>query len=30
MLVAYQNWRVERTGVAVVPGAAGRRTKIRA
>ena len=30
MLVAYQNWRMEKTGVAVVPGAAGRRTKIRA
>lgn len=30
MLVAYQNWRMAKTGVAVVPGAAGRRTKIRA
>ena len=30
MLVAYQNWRVEKTGVAVVPGSSGRRTKIRA
>ena len=30
MLVAYQNWRMEKTGVAVVPGAAGRRTKVRA
>lgn len=30
MLVAYQNWRMAKTGVAVVPGATGRRTKIRA
>ncbi|HVH85756.1 MAG TPA: protein translocase subunit SecF [Terriglobales bacterium] len=30
MLVAYQNWRMAKTGVAVVPGAAGRRTRIRA
>ena len=30
MLVAYQDWRLAKTGTAVVPGAAGRRTKIRA
>ena len=30
MLVAYQDWRMARTGAAVVPGAAGRRTKIGA
>src|SRR5207237_4990264 len=30
MLVAYQEWRLAKTGTAVVPGAAGRRTKIRA
>ena len=30
MLVAYQDWRLAKTGSAVVPGAAGRRTKIRA
>jgi preprotein translocase subunit SecF len=30
MLVAYQNWRMAKTGTAVVPGAAGRRAKIRA
>jgi len=30
MLVAYQDWRMARTGAAVVPGAAGRRTKLRA
>jgi preprotein translocase subunit SecF len=29
MLVAYQNWRMAKTGTAVVPGA-GRRAKIRA
>jgi preprotein translocase subunit SecF len=29
MLVAYQDWRLAKTGTAVVPGAAGRRTKIR-
>ena len=27
MLVAYQDWRLARTGAAVVPGAAGRRVK---
>ena len=30
MLVAYQNWRMAKTGTAVVPGAAGRRAKMRA
>jgi len=30
MLVAYQDWRLARTGTAAVPGVAGRRTKIRA
>ena len=30
MLVAYQNWRMARTETAVVPGAAGRRAKMRA
>ncbi|HWC19326.1 MAG TPA: protein translocase subunit SecF [Terriglobales bacterium] len=30
MLVAYQDWRIAKTGAAVVPGAAGRRTKVRA
>jgi preprotein translocase subunit SecF len=30
MLVAYQDWRLAKTGTAVVPGAAGRRTRIRA
>jgi len=30
MLVAYQNWRLARTGTAAVPGVAGRRTKLRA
>jgi preprotein translocase subunit SecF len=30
MLVAYQGWRLAKTGAAVIPGAAGRRTKIRA
>src|SRR5437868_7113831 len=30
MLVAYQDWRLARTGTAAVPGVAGRRTKLRA
>src|SRR5438067_9991239 len=30
MLVAYQDWRLARTGTAAVPGVAGRRTKMRA
>jgi preprotein translocase subunit SecF len=30
MLVAYQDWRLAKTGTAVVPGAATRRTKVRA
>ena len=30
MLVAYQDWRLAKTGTAVVPGASSRRTKIRA
>src|SRR5690348_17738759 len=29
MLVAYQDWRLAKTGTAAVPGVAGRRTKIR-
>lgn len=30
MLVAYQDWRLAKTGTAAMPGVAGRRTKIRA
>ena len=30
MLVAYQDWRLAKTGTAALPGVAGRRTKMRA
>src|SRR6185312_3862973 len=30
MLVAYQNWRMAKTGKVVVPGVASRRTNMRA